>query len=347
VTDVSRLPVVEHGIFVLGMHRSGTSAVTRFVSLLGAATPVGDDLVQPTDKNPKGYWESESLVNFNERVLKAVGCDMRCPIELPPGWERDPRLDALRVDGPTAVRVAFATEPWVWKDPRHCLTFSFWRDVLDVRPAIVLVNRNPLEIAASVGRVRTELDKMYALALWERYLRQGLRQVRGLPVYVTSYEDLLADPLGWLERIGHFLANVGVPVEAPDTEAAQSFLDAQLRHARYSVMDVLEDDDVSDAQRALYRVLCDLEGAHENLLVSALPWETPTTEAVLDKRRASLERSHELARKLQLERESRWWRRAGRSRWARPVRPLHTLARGLLRPPPWRRSRSASAQKGP
>ena len=57
---------VEVGVFVLGMHRSGTSAVTRLISLLGLGTPPEEDLVQPTDENPKGFWESESLVAFND-----------------------------------------------------------------------------------------------------------------------------------------------------------------------------------------------------------------------------------------------------------------------------------------
>jgi hypothetical protein len=315
------------------------------VGLLGAATPVGDDLVQPTDKNPKGYWESESLVAFNERLLKAVACDMRCPIELPAGWERDPRLDALRADAPGAVRTAFARAPWVWKDPRHCLAFAFWRHVLDIRPVIVLVNRNPLEIAASVGRIRSELDKTYALALWERYLRQGLAQIHELPVFVTAYDGLLADPLDWLEQMRKFLASVGMPVHDPDSDAVRSFLDAELRHARFSSADVAADRDVSDSQRSLYRALRELEGAHERFPAIALPPETPATEALLAERRLALERQHDLTRKLHLEREGRWWRWAARSRLTRPLRPPYVLARRMLRALS-RRSASASAGEG-
>ncbi len=95
---------VAAGVFVLGMHRSGTSAVTRLISLLGLSLPPEEDLVQATAKNPKGYWESESLVAFNERLLGTLDCDIGCPVLLTPGWEHDPRLDALRHEAPQVVR---------------------------------------------------------------------------------------------------------------------------------------------------------------------------------------------------------------------------------------------------
>src|SRR5437588_2245602 len=128
---------MDAGVFVLGMHRSGTSAVTRLVSLLGLATPPDHDLVRPTEKNPKGYWESEALVNFNERLLRAVDCDMGCPRPLAHGWEEDPRLAGLRASAPAAVAEVFPRAPWVWKDPRLCLTLAFWRGALDGKPVLV------------------------------------------------------------------------------------------------------------------------------------------------------------------------------------------------------------------
>ena len=50
------------GVYVIGMHRSGTSAVTRVVDLLGV--PLGDaaDLIGGLPQsNPAGHWESTRL----------------------------------------------------------------------------------------------------------------------------------------------------------------------------------------------------------------------------------------------------------------------------------------------
>jgi hypothetical protein len=314
---------VETGIFVLGMHRSGTSAVTRLVSLLGPHTPPEHDLVQPTAKNPKGYWESEALVNFNERVLAAVGSDIGCPLVLPSGWQRDPRLDALRSDAPSEVRSIFPVAPWVWKDPRHCLVFSFWHDALDVKPVVVLVNRHPLEITASAQRLRSDQGKVYGLALWERYLRQGLAQVAGLPVLVARYETVLSDPLAWSERAYAFLTRAGVPVHEPREDEVAAFIDVELRHTEHTRDDLLADPDVSEAQRALFDELVALEGDHEAFAPSSLPDESATTEALLAERRRVLQLRHE----LELERRSRWSARLRSSRYAAPARWLRAVNR--------------------
>jgi hypothetical protein len=324
---LSSLEHVDTGVFVLGMHRSGTSAVTRLISLLGLHTPPEEDLVLPSAKNPKGYWESESLVAFNERLLWAIDCDISCPVVLEPGWEQDARLDPLRDDARRVFGEIFPRAPWVWKDPRHCLAFPFWRRVLDVEPAIVLVNRNPFEIAASALRFRSEQGRIYALALWERYLRQGLAQISGLPVLVVNYADVLSEPLSWCEQAQQFLAGAGVPAVAPPAGDVREFIDTDLRHMEFTRADFLESGDVSDAQREVFVILEELEGRHDSFSAPVLPDETPTTEALLTERRRALE----LRRELENERRSRWGSRLRASRYTAPARPLYVGGRRLLK----------------
>jgi hypothetical protein len=319
---------VAGGLFVLGMHRSGTSAATRLVGLLGVRTPQGDDLVPATAKNPTGYWESMSLVWFNTRILAAVGADMRCPIRLAPGWEADARLDPLRGEAGDALRGAFPVTPWVWKDPRSCLTFSFWRGVVDFRPPVVLVNRNPLEIAASSLRLGKEESLVYALALWERYLRQALEQVAGLPVLVTDYAELLADPVGWCRRSHAFLGGAGVAVTpSADEEEVLAFVDGGLRHAQIGRAEVLGHPAVSEAQRALFLALEGAAGAHGSFVPPSLPPETPATEALLAERRRVLRAREELGREREHERVSRRWSKVRASPYVAPARRAYASMR--------------------
>ena len=54
-------------LLVLGMHRSGTSALTRVLNLLGVA--LGDDLMPPGPDNPLGFWEHQGIVSVHEALF--------------------------------------------------------------------------------------------------------------------------------------------------------------------------------------------------------------------------------------------------------------------------------------
>jgi hypothetical protein len=322
------------GVFVLGMHRSGTSAVTRLISFLGLSTPEGQDLVPPSDKNPKGYWESMSLVALNARVLAAVGSDMGCPLPLAAGWENDPRLAGMREPSLVGFQAAFPKAPWVWKDPRNCLTFAFWRSVLGVPPVVVLVQRNPLEIVASSLRLRRDESKIYVLALWERYLRQALRELEDVPVLITSYRELLAQPIAWCEQTRHFLVRTGLTVHEQREEDVRSFVDHGLRHSEFTRDDFFGDGDVSESQKELYLTLERMDGGHHRFSRPALPAETQTTEVLLSERRRALQAKLDLARLLEAERESRPWSRVRTSPYAAPARRVYANVRRLRRDKP-------------
>jgi hypothetical protein len=83
-------------LVVLGMHRSGTSAITRTVNLLGVPLGASDDLMPANEGNPTGYWESRALVDLNDEILACFGGSWSAPPILEAGWEWDPRLDPIR-----------------------------------------------------------------------------------------------------------------------------------------------------------------------------------------------------------------------------------------------------------
>jgi hypothetical protein len=53
------------------MHRSGTSAITRVLSLLGAALPA--HLMGATSINPQGFFESDPINDLHESLLEYFG----------------------------------------------------------------------------------------------------------------------------------------------------------------------------------------------------------------------------------------------------------------------------------
>jgi len=58
-------------IIVLGMHRSGTSAVAGTLTKLGGRSP--KNLMPATKGNARGYFESVPLMQFHEQLLQSAG----------------------------------------------------------------------------------------------------------------------------------------------------------------------------------------------------------------------------------------------------------------------------------
>ena len=58
-------------LFVLGINRSGTSALTRVLSLCGGALPA--KLLGAMPDNPLGHWEPRQVNVLNEGILRRLG----------------------------------------------------------------------------------------------------------------------------------------------------------------------------------------------------------------------------------------------------------------------------------
>jgi hypothetical protein len=71
-------------IFVVGMHRSGTSAIARLLNLLGV--DLGDDLLPSAVDNETGFWESRRVVEANDAILATLSSRWDSPPRLPEGW---------------------------------------------------------------------------------------------------------------------------------------------------------------------------------------------------------------------------------------------------------------------
>ena len=230
------------GVCVLGMHRSGTSAATRLVNLLGLSTCAEEDLLHDPRGNAKGHWESVSMVAINERLLAEMGRTWWCPPAAGPGYQ----LDAARISSdPSEAGKAFDAvhpqAPWVWKDPRTSLTLPFWCDALDRPVAALVLVRNPLEVATSLLK-RDRLSLAHGMALWERYNRLTLSHLQGMPVYLSRYDDLVADPVRWCEGVAGFFESCGLSWSGViDGDRIRDFVDGALRHSRLGWLDVLSE----------------------------------------------------------------------------------------------------------
>jgi hypothetical protein len=265
------------GVVILGMHRSGTSLITRLVNLLGPAVCRDEDLLLGGTMNPRGHWESKSLLRFNDRLLRELGGSWFCP-PLLGQREVSPMLRRHASDALATLQAAHPQRPWVWKDPRTCVLLPFWSAVLEQRVAYLLVVRHPLEVSDSLAR-RNRFTPLFSLALWERYTRQAMLGAAGRAVMVCTYDGVLADPVAWCERVVAFMSEFGLPTRAVDRVAVRAFAADDLRNSRQAWTDLRPGPLISEEQVELARAASAFT-VQPAYVPPALPRETPQTVSI-------------------------------------------------------------------
>jgi GT2 family glycosyltransferase len=266
-------------VFVLGMHRSGTSALTRCLNLLGLTLGRDDHLLAANVDNPRGFWENANLSQFNEEILTAMGGSWLDPPFTSDASAYQQGLDDLKARARELLAREGVNTPYsCWKDPRVCLTMPFWQGLFDHPPIVVFINRNPLEVWRSLDK-RNGFQKRHVLALWTIYVRAAMLNMTSLPVFSLSYESLLQDPLPWLSRIKAFLESNGLTgLHAPPAEEVQGFLSSDIRHWRSRPDELDYDPEATVSQKMLFRVLCGLPTVSERFECPRVPDVAETLE---------------------------------------------------------------------
>ncbi len=260
-------PTEQRHVIVVGMHRSGTSAVADAIARLGLALPDETDLITPGPYNERGYWESRRFVTYSDRILRYLHGTWSAPPKPAAGWEQsmDAEVVELRSGARDFSLREFTERHMVLKDPRLCITLPLWRQVFDQAPVAVLVLRDPLEVARSLEH-RNQFPISYSLALWRRYVQQSLTAVDGLPVFVAEYQRLLDDPRTELDELTTFLGTHGITT-AVDThidDAVEAFA-PELRHHRADPGGMPEAVPILvSEQREFFDALRTRRGGHEH-----------------------------------------------------------------------------------
>ncbi|MGO8871866.1 MAG: sulfotransferase family protein [Acidimicrobiales bacterium] len=275
---------------VVGMHRSGTSAVTGALAALGFQAPRPDDRMDWPESNPE-HWESSSLTVYNDALLADLGGSWEAPPDLAPHWEDDPARRAA--PNPTAVaRTAFPDAgPLVWKDPRLCLLLPFWLRLVPPPLATVLVWRSPLSVARSLQQ-RDGMHLASGIALWDRYNRSALQHLVGLDVYVCNYESVVDDPESAMGTMAEWLSSL------PQFDAHARDWDPARAAAMIAAEAGTNSPDSGDElllteQQELVATLAAAAGGHRPLAPVALAEESGWTTALLAARRESRSREVE------------------------------------------------------
>ena len=223
---------------ILGMHRSGTSALARVVNLLGAS--LGGNLMGATPANPRGHWERLDIYDLHETILRELGTtwDDFCPIDM--ALLTGPRASAWRARLTNLLETEFASSPLVAiKDPRTCRLLPLWKAAVedagfDMRP--VLTVRHPLEVADSLNR-RAPMQREAAIRIWLTHVLEAEHHTRGLRRAFVTYDGLLQDWHGTLVAVARHLDIVWPEINEPITRRVVAlFLNPNDRHHIHPMM---------------------------------------------------------------------------------------------------------------
>jgi GT2 family glycosyltransferase/glycosyltransferase involved in cell wall biosynthesis len=241
-------------ICILGMHRSGTSLVSRILNILGVYLGPEAHIMQPGPDNPKGYWEHYMLTALNDEILARLGGSWHEVPVFPAGWEVSSELADLRQRARAILQEDFATaDLWGWKDPRTCLTLPFWQRLLPPMRYVICL-RNPVDVSRSLER-RDNFPFEKGVQLWLAHVTSALRHTTGQPRLFVFYEDLMEDWPTEIKRLANFLGKPELAEEEAIRSAIQEFIEEELQHHRTSLVDAIDEPKFSFPAKALYIVL--------------------------------------------------------------------------------------------
>lgn len=215
------------------MHRSGTSAFTGLLSLLGL--DLGPSLLAASSANEAGYWEHGPVVTVHERLLLALGSRWDDVCRLPERWWESDAVTPFRAELREILTRDFAgTALWAVKDPRTCRLLPLWiplLEELECQPLWVLMTRHPAENIGSLEK-RNLFSHEKSELLWLQHTVEAERNTRGRNRVVLTFDQLMED---WASTVRRVQQALGMPWPVPPERAAAQvgqFVDPGKRHHR-------------------------------------------------------------------------------------------------------------------
>jgi Sulfotransferase domain len=236
-------------LIVLGMHRSGTSALMGVLKAFSVEIGSGGSgFIKPSFDNQKGFFELLDIVNLNDRIFGSLLSSWDSLYALPENWWKVSGIDEYRKEISAVIKTNFDDSGITSiKDPRLCRLLPLWSEVfeeLGVRPFFIIPLRNPLEIANSL-KTRDGFSLEKSLLLWMTYMLDAELHSRTYPRVFITYDGLLRDTANTIGSVSRTL-NIEFPKSYQDCrEEIAQFLDSGMKHHNQdaaSVKNALSED---------------------------------------------------------------------------------------------------------
>ncbi|MFC7394407.1 sulfotransferase family protein [Scopulibacillus cellulosilyticus] len=245
-------------VCILGMHRSGTSMITRCLNLLGVDLGNDSDLIIKGEKfNQEGYWEHKEIMLRQQQILKKFSRSWDTQVPLPGEWwkRKDIALHKKRLKQ-IIINEFIDKRLWGWKDPRTSLLLPMWQEFfqeLNISPTYVIVVRNPLDVAHSLNE-RNGFSKIKSFQIWGLYTLSSLHSSIGSNRTLIHYDSFIDN---WENKIKKAAEKIDIilPCSKEIKKTVDSFIQPELQHSKSTIEDLLKEKDVPKDIASLYKLI--------------------------------------------------------------------------------------------
>ena len=168
--------------------------------------PTGGGTLFPTDSaNPRGLFELEEVVAFNEEWLGLLGGSWWAPPRVAEQTWRS--IDQQKLEEDRLILPQFSPDNRAWfvKDPRLSLLLPLWDRLCMRKHPLIVVLRSPREVARSLN-VRNGMTLRRGMALWWAYNDALMRHGRDRSTLLLDFDAAMASPKITVTAVRDFLA---------------------------------------------------------------------------------------------------------------------------------------------
>jgi len=278
-------------IVILGMHRSGTSAITKGLESLDIDLKESDSWYAKGE-NDKGFWEDPDIVEINEKVLTKLGLNWSTLTN--PALTYD-QLDHLEDELSLAIQLINKktrnNDLYSFKDPRTSILLPFWKTIfnkMEINPFFIVAIRHPRSVSQSLMK-RSRFPEIKSSLIWTNYNQHLITHIQNSRHILIDYDTLMKEPEQQINRLSSFLK---IPINKEKMNRYCSvFLDNNLRHSIYEldnkhktsqekIYETLKNySNASDKNRVEYNKIFDDSFSYNNELIKYINYleETPVT----------------------------------------------------------------------
>ncbi|WP_018930674.1 sulfotransferase [Gracilibacillus lacisalsi] len=192
---------------ILGMHKSGTTLVSRILHKSNLNMGVFDESI---DYDSGNQFEREEFNVINKEILR---CGRKSSLLV------TKKVKSNKIDGKIYEKAYSAVQnldikytDWGFKDPRTCLTYTFWKQIISDHKLIVVV-RDPHEVwlhYMKKGKKRNKLAQLaiaiLALRAWYIYNKHVLEIIKNNnnEILIIDYTNLMSSR-GEFDKLSEFV----------------------------------------------------------------------------------------------------------------------------------------------